>query len=71
METITSVHKSADYRSITTFFVQRLKREFLAVSNPLPLHNSNGSLLFMLFFAAGNERSAKTGLKIANSIVGN
>jgi len=65
------VHKSVDYREITDFFVGRLSREFKAVSKPLPLHNSNGSLLFMLFFAAGNERSAKTGLKIANSIIGN
>ena len=64
------VHKSVDYREITDFFVARLRTEFKAVSKPLPLHNSNGSLLFMLFFAAGNERSATTGLKIANSIIG-
>lgn len=64
------VHKSADYRQITDFFVARLRNEFKAVSQPLPLHNSRGSLLFMLFFAAGNERSAKTGLRIANSIIG-
>jgi three-Cys-motif partner protein len=65
------VQKSVGYRDITDFFVERLEREFAAVSKPLPLHNSNGSLLFMLFFAAGNEQSAKTGLKIANSIIGN
>jgi hypothetical protein len=64
------VHKSADYRQISDFFVERLKVEFQAVSRPMPLHNSKGSLLFMLFFAAGNDRSAKTGLKIANSIIG-
>jgi len=62
--------KSVDYREITDFFVARLKTAFEAVSEPLPLYNSNGSLLFMLFFAAGNERSAKTGLKIANDIMG-
>ena len=67
---IESVHKAVDYREITKFFVERLKTEFVAVSEPLPLLNSTGSLLFMLFFAAGNERSAKTGLKIANSIIG-
>jgi len=65
------VHKSAGHREITDFFVERLRKEFKAVSKPLPLQNSRGSLLFMLFFAAGNERSAKTGLKIANSIIGN
>jgi three-Cys-motif partner protein len=63
------VHKSADYRQITEFFVQRLKTEFKAVSKPLPLYNSK-SLLFMFFFAAGNDRSADTGLKIANEIIG-
>jgi three-Cys-motif partner protein len=67
---IERIHKSADYREITDFFVERLKSEFRAVSTPLPLHNSNGALLFMFFFAAGNERSAITGLKIANSIIG-
>jgi three-Cys-motif partner protein len=69
-QTVELVHKSVDYREITDFFVARLRHEFEAVSKPLPLHNSNGSLLFMLFFAAGNERSARTGLKIANSIIG-
>ncbi len=63
-------HKSADYREITNFFVKRLQTEFEAVSKPLPLCNSNDSLLFMLFFAAANKVSARTGLKIANSIVG-
>jgi three-Cys-motif partner protein len=71
MEPAELIHKSVDFRSITDFFVARLKGEFEAVSEPLPLYNSNGSLLFLLFFAAGNERSAKTGLKIANSIIGN
>jgi len=70
MQSVELVRKSVDYREITDFFVQRLRTEFKAVSKPLPLHNSR-SLLFMLFFAAGNERSAKTGLKIANSIIGN
>ncbi len=34
------------------------------------MHNSNGSLLFILFFAAANKHSARTGLKIANDIIG-
>jgi three-Cys-motif partner protein len=63
-------HKSADHREITDFFVERLKTAFIAVSAPLPLYNSNGSLLFMLFFAAANDRGAAAGLKIANYIVG-
>jgi len=69
-EVIESVHKSADHRIITDFFVERLKQEFVAVSSPFPMHNSNGSLMFMLFFAAANGHSAKVGLKIANDIIG-
>ncbi len=69
-EPVELVRKSADERVIADFFVKHLKQEFVAVSDPLLMHNSNGSLLFILFFAAGNERSAKTGLKIANSIIG-
>jgi three-Cys-motif partner protein len=67
---VESVHKSADHRVITDFFVGRLKQEFVAVSDPFPMHNSNGSLLFMFFFAAANKNSARTGLKIANDIIG-
>ncbi len=66
---IEQVRKSVDSRDIMNFFVARLKEEFEAVSKPLPLYNSTGSLLFILFFAAANERSAKTGLKIANDII--
>lgn len=61
-------HKRVDHREIIDFFVSRLKQEFVAVGNPRPLHNSRGSLLFMLFFAAGNQHSAKTGIKIADSL---
>ena len=61
-------YKSVDHREIIDFFVGRLKQEFVAVSDPRPLHNSKGPLLFMLFFAAGNQQSAKTGIKIANSL---
>ncbi len=64
------IHKSANHRVITDFFVKRLLQEFVAVSDPLPMHNSNGSLLFILFFAAGNSYSATTGLRIANDIIG-
>jgi three-Cys-motif partner protein len=67
---IESVRRSADHRDIIDFFVTRLKREFVDVSRPFPLHNSRGSLLFILFFAAGNAQSARLGLKIANDIIG-
>jgi three-Cys-motif partner protein len=61
-------HKSVDHREIVDFFMARLRKEFEAVADPKPLHNSRGSLLFLLIFAAGNAASAKTGIKIANSI---
>ena len=63
-------YKSADYLEIAEFFVRRLQTEFVAVSEPLPLRNSTGSLLFMFFFAAGNQKSAEIGMKIANGIIG-
>jgi three-Cys-motif partner protein len=68
---IERVYKSADYATISDFFRKRLCTEFVAVSEPLALLNSNGSLLFLLYFAAGNEVSARTGLKIANGIIRN
>jgi len=61
-------YKSVDHREIIDFFLGRLRSEFEAVAEPKPLHNSKGSLLFLLIFAAGNAASAKTGIKIANSI---
>ena len=69
-EQIETVRKSVDFRNIAAFIRERLAGEFEALSDPLPLYNSTGSLLFLLFFAAGNERSAKTGLKIAPNIIG-
>lgn len=69
-QTVESIHKSADHRIITDFYIKGLKQEFVAVSDPFPMHNSNGSLMFILFFAAANRHSAKIGLKIANDIIG-
>lgn len=67
---IKQVYKTADHSKISEFFIKQLRNEFEAVGEPLALHNSTGSLLFLLYFAAANERSAETGIKIANSIVG-
>jgi three-Cys-motif partner protein len=65
---IEEVYKTADSEKISQFFVGRLGKEFEAVSEPLALYSSR-SLLFLLYFAAGNQASARTGMKIANSIV--
>lgn len=61
-------YRSVDHREIIEFFMARLRKEFEAVAEPKLLHNSRGSLLFMLIFAAGNRASATTGIKIANGI---
>jgi|SRR5581483_4505141 len=68
---IEEVYKDADYSKVSEFFLNRLRTEFVAVAQPLALLNSTGSLLFLLYFAAGNAVSARTGLKIANDIIGN
>jgi three-Cys-motif partner protein len=53
------------------FFLDRLKQVFAAVGTPPKvLCNSRGSPLFMLCFAVGNPRAAKTALKIANHLLG-
>lgn len=69
-QSIEQIYKNADDRKISDFFIKRLRNVFQAVGTPLALHNSTGSLLFLLYFAAGNEASAKTGMKIANHIIG-
>ena len=64
---VEQTYKSADHREIIDYVVERLRTEFVAVANPIPLRNSKG-LLFLLIFAAGNEKGARAGIKIANSI---
>lgn len=63
------IHKIANQREIIEFFTMRLRSCFVAVSDPGLLSNTKGALLFALFFAAGNEKGAGPGLRIANSLV--
>jgi three-Cys-motif partner protein len=65
---VEQIHKTADKTQITEFFVEQLRNEFVAVANPGYLYNSKG-LLFVLLFAAGNEKGAKAGVKIANDLM--
>jgi three-Cys-motif partner protein len=62
------VYKTADQEKITEFFMKRLKGKFAAVAKPGFLYNSKG-LLFVLMFAAGNEKGANAGVKIANHLM--
>ena len=62
--------KSADFSKITAFFVARLKTIFAGVAdNPLLLFNSRNNPLYLLCFASGNPRGAKTAIKIAQDIL--
>ena len=62
--------KIADFDGIARFFVKRLESIFEGVAkNPLVLVNSTNTPLYLLCFAAGNERGAKTAVKIAQDIL--
>jgi three-Cys-motif partner protein len=64
------IEKVADFDGIARFFVERLRTIFPGVArNPLALHNSANTPLYLLCFAAGNERGAKTAVKIAQDIL--
>ncbi len=63
--------KVVDFEGIATYFVSRLKTVFVGVAeNPLPLLNSKNNPLYLLCFAAGNEKGSPTALKIAQDILG-
>jgi len=65
-----TTEKVADFNSIGRFFVDRLKTIFPGVAkNPLALHNSANTPLYLLCFAAANERGAKIAVKIAQDIL--
>lgn len=62
--------KEADWKRIETHFVRRLETIFPGVAhNPLPLRNSRNVPLYLLYFAAGNPKGAKTAIKIAQDIL--
>ena len=66
----TTMKKVANFDAIRRFFVERLKSIFPGVArNPLALHNSANTPLYLLCFAAGNERGATTAVKIAQDIL--
>jgi len=62
------VYKTADQEKITEFFLQQLREKFAAVAKPGYLYNSRG-LLFVLMFAAGNDKGADAGVRIANHLI--
>jgi three-Cys-motif partner protein len=66
----TSMEKISDFDSIGEYFVKRLKTVFAGVAeNPRPLFNSRNIPLYLLCFASGNPKGAKTAIKIAQDIL--
>lgn len=63
--------KIANFKTIADFYIARLKTIFAGVlEEPLYLYNSMKNPLFLLCFAAGNPKGAKTAIKIAKEITG-
>lgn len=66
----TLMEKISDFDSISQYFVERLKTVFSGVAeNPRPLFNSRNIPLYLLCFASGNPKGAKTAIKIAQDIL--
>lgn len=66
-----TIEKTADFKTISDYFVKRLETIFPHVAkNPLPLYNSKKVPLFLLCFAAGNKKGGATAIKIAQDILG-
>ncbi len=64
------VLKVVDLKGISSYFVTKLKKIFAGVAeNPLPLYNSKNNPLYLLCFASGNKKGAKTAIKIAQDIL--
>jgi three-Cys-motif partner protein len=62
--------KTCDYKVIQKYFIERLKTIFPCVAeNPLTLCNSKTIPLFLLCFAAGNEKGGKVAKRIAEYIL--
>jgi three-Cys-motif partner protein len=69
IEGVRSVSKTANIDKVTKFFVNRLRGIFAAVADPLVLRNNRDAALFLLLFAAANEKGAPTAIKIARHIL--
>lgn len=64
------VVKTGDFNEIESYIIRRLKQTFAGVADkPLSLYNSRNNPLYLLCFAAGNERGAPIAVKIASHIL--
>jgi three-Cys-motif partner protein len=62
--------KTARFKDIENYFLEKLRAIFHGVAKPMVLSNSTGSPLYLLCFAASNPRGAPIAIKIANHILG-
>jgi len=59
-----------DFRSMERYFIDRLRSIFPGVAaNPLQLRNSKNVPLYLLCFAAGNEKGAPIAVEIAQNVL--
>ncbi len=68
-EGLERIEKIADTVKISRFLVRRLKQEFVDAAEPRILYNSKRSPLYLFCFAAGNEKGATIGLRIAKYLL--
>ncbi|MBK9051355.1 MAG: three-Cys-motif partner protein TcmP [Chloroflexi bacterium] len=67
----TTTEKVGNFDAIGHFFINRLKTVVAGgVEKPLFLRNTRNNPLYMLCFAAGHTRGARTAIKIASDILG-
>jgi three-Cys-motif partner protein len=62
---------SSSFDAIDEFFRGRLQKIFAKVAEQRLILETSKSPIFMLFFAAGNPKGAKTAVNIANSVMKN
>ena len=64
------VEKDASFAGMREYLVERLQTVFFGVAeHPVFLYNSKRNPMFLLCFAASNEKGAKTAIKIANDLL--
>lgn len=65
-----TLERDAPEEKISAFVHERLGLAFFKVAKGLVLRNSKSSPLYMLCFAASNEKGAPIAIRIAQSILG-
>jgi len=71
-EQLSATKKTADIESIGQYFCKRLRTVFAGVApHPKPLNRLNGIPLYLLCFAAANEKGASIAVRIASHLLEN